>query len=98
MDKIEPERLKKFLLDWLTALRNVETEAHVYRYVTEALRTISPDLVKQVEEASRLKVVGSLDKKYAQHEKLLLESLDTASWDQVLSQYLQDWKPDGPIN
>jgi hypothetical protein len=98
MDKIEPEKLKKFVLSLLTALRTVETEALVYRHVTEALRTINPELVKQIEDAARLQDVGSLDKKYAQYERLMIESVELGSWDRVLSQCLREWKPKGPTN
>jgi hypothetical protein len=98
MDKIEPERLKKFMLSLLAVLRTVETEARVYRHVAEVLRTISPDLVKQVEAAARLKDVESLDTRYAQYKRSMIESVDLGSWDQVLSQYLQEWKPKGSTN
>jgi hypothetical protein len=98
MDIREREELKKFFLSWVAALQSAETEACVYRHVAEVLRTISPDLVKQVETAARLKVSESLDTKYAQYRKSVTESVEKGYVDQALLQYLSDWKPEGPTN
>jgi hypothetical protein len=97
---IDPKELKKFFRMWLVALRKIETEALVYRQVTEVARTISPDLIKQVETAARdnPKILSLLDEKYAEYERVMVESVEKGVLDQALSQYLRDWKPEGPKN
>ena len=68
---IGSEELKKFFLQWFLVLRKVETEALVYRHVVEVCRTISPDLVRDVEAKARKnpKLLKMLEEKYSQLDK-----------------------------
>jgi hypothetical protein len=98
--RVGTKAFKDFIRMWLSLLREIETEALVYRQAIEVLRPSDPawmdSLLKKARENP--KMVKILDEKYERHLKTMLEQVDKGSAGQALSQFLRDWKPEGPTN
>jgi hypothetical protein len=99
--EIDPEELKKFVRLWFAQLKRVEAELLAYGAALEVLVHDAPAFDKErlLDTARKLpKIAEVLDEKYGAFEREVIESIDKGSWDQALSKYLLEWKPEGPVN